>query len=211
MSRNRELNEQMKDATRQKLLEAALRLFSEKTIDAVNMTEVAEAAGVGSTTIYRHFDRKPDLVLAVSVWAWEQYRQANTLIVDQSGKTAAGVLEFYLDSFIDLYRHHPDIMRFNQYFNAYVKREGIPPERMRPYAAVIDALAERFHRNYLLGQRDGTLRAGIPEDEMFSATLHLMLAAVTRYAVGLVYDAGIDPEQELELLKRMLMREFTVR
>jgi hypothetical protein len=46
--------------------------------------------------------------------------------------------------------------------------------------------------------------------EMFSATLHLMMAAATRYAVGLICDAGVDPEKELELLKDMLMQRFTV-
>jgi hypothetical protein len=48
---------------------------------------------------------------------------------------------------------------------------------------------------------------------MFSTTLHLMLAAVTRYAVGLVYipASGLDAEKELEKLKEaMLLRYKTV-
>ena len=40
------------------------------------------------------------------------------------------------------------------------------------------------------------------------AAVHLMPAAVTRCAVGLVYHEGTDPEQELLLLKNMLLREF---
>ena len=38
---------------------------------------------------------------------------------------------------------------------------------------------------------------------MFSTTLHLMLAAATRYAIGLVYipESGFDAEKELEKLK----------
>jgi len=31
---------------------------------------------------------------------------------------------------------------------------------------------------------------------------------VTRYAVGLVYQSGDNPERELETLKRILMREY---
>ena len=48
---------------------------------------------------------------------------------------------------------------------------------------------------------------------MFSTTLHLMLAAVTRYAIGLVYipENGFDAEKELEKLKEaMLLRYKTV-
>ena len=210
MSYNPEKDAQKYAATHEKILETALRMFAEKTIDAVSLVDIAKEANVGQGTIYRHFDKKPDVVLAVSAWAWDDYRKKNTLTVDKSRMTAAEVFEFYLEAFIDLYRNHRDLLCFNQYFNAYVKREGIPEERMEPYKEVIDSLADRFHQNYLLGEKDGTLRTDVPEEEMFSATLHLMLAAVTRYAVGLVYDAGIDPEKELELLKRLLMQEYTI-
>ena len=37
----------------------------------------------------------------------------------------------------------------------------------------------------------------------------LMPAAATRYAVGLVYGGGQDPEKELVLLKNMLLREHS--
>ena len=113
MSRSPILDEQMKEATRQKIMETALRVFSEKTIDAVNMAEIAKEAYVGQGTIYRLFDKKPDLVLSVGAWMWTQYRARNSRKVDTSGMTAAEVFEFYLESFIDLYRNHRDILRFN--------------------------------------------------------------------------------------------------
>ena len=46
------------------------------------------------------------------------------------------------------------------------------------------------------------------EDASIVAT-HLMLAVATRYAVGLVYEGGVDPEKELILQKSMLLREYT--
>lgn len=209
MSTNPEKDAHKYGETHQKLLETGFRIFSEKTIGAANLTDIANEAGVGVMTVYRHFDKKPDLVLAVSAWVWEEYRKSMT-VEDRFGMKASDSFSRYLDAFIDLYRNHPDLLRFNQYFNAYVKREGIPPERMQPYEKVIDKVAEQFHQLYLQGREDGTIRTDIPEKEIFSATMHLMLAAVTRYAVGLVYDAGVDPEQELLLLKKMLMREYVV-
>ena len=53
------------------------------------------------------------------------------------------------------------------------------------------------------------MRTDLPAQEVFATSLHLMLAAATRYAVGLVYRSG-DPEQELELLKSMLLDRFTI-
>ena len=63
---------------------------------------------------------------------------------------------------------------------------------------------------YKRAERDHTIRTDEPEDEMFSTTLHLMLAAVTRYAIGLVYipESGFDAEKELEKLKEAMMLRY---
>ena len=66
---------------------------------------------------------------------------------------------------------------------------------------------------YTRAAQDHTVRTDEPEEEMFSTTLHLMLAAVTRYAVGLVYipESGFDAEKELEKMKMALLHEYEER
>ena len=75
---------------------------------------------------------------------------------------------------------------------------------------MIDGLEKQFHIIYDKGVQDHTIRTDIPEKKMFSTTLHLMLAAVTRYAVGLVYqpDEGFDDIAELEVLKEALLQKY---
>ena len=77
---------------------------------------------------------------------------------------------------------------------------------------MVDELSRLFHNVYEKGMRDGTLRKDISEEAMFSSFFHIMLAAVTRYAVGLVYipEQGSDPESELEMLKEILLSRYTV-
>ena len=209
MSINPEKDAIRVEARKREIMDAAFSVFTERSIDKVTMNDVAAAAGIGVATVYRHFSTKPALVLAVAAKAWGDYAEANyQQLPGTDSRSAAQVYEFFLDSFIDLYRNHQDLLRFNQMFNIYVRAEGITGDQLKPYNDMIGTLAERFHHMYLLAEKNGTLRTDVPEQEMFSATLHLMLAASTRYAVGLVYDAGIDPERELELLKRMLIREF---
>ena len=76
---------------------------------------------------------------------------------------------------------------------------------------MVDTLKKAFHELYLTGMKDGTLRTDLPESVMFSSSFHIMLAAVTRYAMGLVYlEADVDPERELVLLEEALFKVYAV-
>ena len=57
----------------QHILKTAYSLFSEKGIIPVTIIEIAKANGVGRATVFRYFTTKLDLVIAVSIWKWEQY------------------------------------------------------------------------------------------------------------------------------------------
>ena len=52
------------------IVEKAVRLFIEKGINNVTMTDIAKDIGVGEATLYRYFGRKQNIVLlgAVSLW-----------------------------------------------------------------------------------------------------------------------------------------------
>ena len=201
---------------RRHFLEKAYELFTRKNIESVSMIEVARECGYGTMTLYRYFSTKPQLVVAVAAWIWGQTileNQERRPNADFEGMTALGILEFYLDSFIELYRHNRDLLRFNQFFNIYIQSESIDPEVMKPYRDMIEGLKPEFHVIYERAQQDHTVRTDESEEEMFSTTLHLMLAAATRYAIGLVYipESGFDAEKELGKLKEaMLLRYKTV-
>ncbi|HEX3438505.1 MAG TPA: TetR/AcrR family transcriptional regulator [Pseudacidobacterium sp.] len=55
-------------AAHQKVLEAALKLFAERGIDATSMDAIAEASGVSKATIYKHWRDKDTLCLEVLVY-----------------------------------------------------------------------------------------------------------------------------------------------
>ncbi len=102
------------------------------------------------------------------------------------------------------------MLRFNQFVNIYLQTENIAQDAVKPYQEFIVRLEKEFQAIYAKGEQDHTIRTDVPEVEMFSTTLHLMLAVVTRYAVGLAYQPGdgFDAEKELETQKRMLLREY---
>ena len=202
-----------KMAKHQHILEVAFQLFSDRGIELVTMPEVAEAAGVGRATLYRYFTTKLDLVIAVGTWKWEEYIQARNASLPKEEKdrmTAAEYLRFYLDGFLDLYRNHRDILRFNYNFNSYLRYEAGTSEQKAPYMSMVDNLGEMFHELYERGMRDGTLRTDITEEAMFSSSFHIMLGTVTRYAVGLVYipEKVTEPEEELIMLEELLLSRY---
>ena len=94
-------------------------------------------------------------------------------------------------------------------FNVYVRAAEIDAETLGPYRDVMNMLRERYRGILQKAHEDGTLRTDMDEEVMFSTTLHLMLAAVTRYAVGLVYRSESDPEQELLFQRDLLLQRFT--
>lgn len=199
---------------RQKILEVGFKLYSEHSIDAVSMQRIADAGGISFATMYRYFDSKLALVVEIGALKWGEFARENAEWMDANGAkdmTAAEQFENYLDRYIYLYRERQDLLRFNQFFNVFVSHEECDPAVMKPYLDIIDEVADRFHDICEKAKADGTLRTDIPEPAMFAGTLHIMLAAATRYAVGLVYKPeGSDPERELLQLKDMMLREYVI-
>ena len=194
---------------RNAFLETGFALFSGHGIESVTMQRIADESGYGVATLYRYYNNKPALVIAIAARKWEEYI-SSSLRQQHEDLTAAQSFTNFLDSFVDLYRNHRDLLRFNQFFNIYVNSESIEAGEMGQYQAAIEMLAERFHLTYEKAKTDHTLRTDIPEKVIFSTTLHLMLAAATRYAVGLIYtpEDAYDPETELITLHDALLEKY---
>ena len=208
--RDKEKDAAEKAIRQQHAMETAFHLFAENGIDQVTMPDIAKESGVGRPSLYRYFSSKVDLVIAIGTSKWEEYIASHNATITQeerSRMTGAETLRWYMDAFLDLYRNHSNFLRFNYYFNSYLRREGPTQEQMAGFLRLVDGLGADFHELYQKGMADGTLRSDIPEDFMFSSTFHIMLAAVTRYAVGLVYK-GTNPDSELVLLDNALLREY---
>lgn len=202
-----------KPLTRQCFLEKGFKLFSRKNIGSVSLEEIAKESGHGIATLYRYFGSKSHFVLEVASFKWGEFFKENRKrrpVPDFEGITSAQMFAFYLDTFLELYKNNRDLLRFNQMLNIYI-RSGEADENIgERYQTLLKPINVYFHNMYEKGKLDGTIRTDVSEDEMFSVTIHLMLAVVTRYAVGLVYEPdGFDALKELEIQKEMLFLKYT--
>lgn len=77
------------EVTRQLLLDAAERLFSEKGVSSTSLSEIAEAAGVTRGAIYWHFTNKVDLFDAMHARVAMPLEQMEEEILQQENPITA--------------------------------------------------------------------------------------------------------------------------
>ena len=89
-------------ATRERVVECALSLFSERGTTAVSMRELADAAGVTVPGLYYHFASKADLIRAVyrerfdaEPWVPPAPAPVEQLVVEQASRELSRFLDHY--------------------------------------------------------------------------------------------------------------------
>lgn len=208
------LSAKQMEQRRREMYEAAFALFSQRGIEPTSIQEVADAAGFGVASIYRYFDDKTTLVIETMAWKWNEYLEAvNAEYARRNGPSMCALeeFEFYLDSYLMLYRHHPDLLRFNASFDLYVQREEVTEDRLAPYIESVNLFLEKFRVVRQKALVDQTMRTDIDEEELFYTAMYSMLTLVTKFSFGLIYPASDDFDRERALLrqKQMLMEYVT--
>jgi AcrR family transcriptional regulator len=60
------------DDTHQEMIETAVRLISEKGVEALSIAALSRAMGINRTTVYYHFEHRQALIEAVTNWSSRQ-------------------------------------------------------------------------------------------------------------------------------------------
>lgn len=85
--------------TRDRILDVALRLFTEKGFDATSLQEVADELGFTKAALYYHYRSKEDILMALHMRMHEIGRQALDELAD--GPVSLDIWESLLDSVLD--------------------------------------------------------------------------------------------------------------
>lgn len=113
---------------KEQLMKAGFKLFSENGIENVSLQKVADAADVGVATMYKYYQTKVKLVVAISGKIWGDLWKS---VLAQNGPdffenfTAYEYIEFYLDMIIRLYREKPEMLRFSNNYKNFIYHEGM--------------------------------------------------------------------------------------
>lgn len=106
------VREKKKKKTRQAIMQAAIRLFSEKGFEKTSIEELAKAAGIGKGTIYGYFQTKTDILHAFCEDELECLHEELTTNADKEIPILQQIVRIYMSEF----RHITENREFARLF-----------------------------------------------------------------------------------------------
>jgi AcrR family transcriptional regulator len=151
---------------RERLCEAAERLFAERGPDAVTMRQLASELGVSPMTPYRYFEDKDDILAAVRANGFNRFAEAlETARAIASGARARGTAVG--EAYVTFALEHPHSYKLMFDFNQ-------PHSEKYPELAAAGQRAQETMTGYIKDAFAEGLMAGDPEQIglMFWAAIH---------------------------------------
>ncbi len=99
-----------KEAKKQEILQAALRVFAEKGVDATKIHEIAEAAGIAKGTIYLYFNNKEEIFQSILKLHSSMMESNITSLLSESNDPEEQLKQLILRSVEDAKHSHPEII-----------------------------------------------------------------------------------------------------
>lgn len=194
----------IKEIRKKQIIDAAFEIFVERKIEPVIMGDIANAAHVGRATLFRYYPNKLELVIAVCAEKWKEYLDAldeKRPISSVGDIPAIDRFIFTMDSYIDMYKNHKDLLQFNDNFNHYVSHEGYTEGQLRAFHESLHSADTRFYMMYEKAKEDHSFRTDIPMGEFMRVTVHTMMTACTYYASGFIWGAEENKDYTPELMR----------
>ena len=142
---------------REKMLDAAARLFGRRRFHEVRMDDVAAEAGVAKGTLYRYFEDKQAMYLALLTRASGQFIAELTERADAAA-TARGKLVAVVDGCLAFFDRQPHLYTL-------IQRAEVAHEQGAafPWQAARDRAGALLHDIFRQAERDGAFVVRHPE------------------------------------------------
>jgi len=173
--------------TRERLLDAAGRVFCEKGVTNTSLNDIAEAAGVTRGAIYWHFKNKPDLIEAL----WRRTDMpVDDVFSNRCCMAGADPLGLIRQRAVDMLRHALSDADTRQVWDIiFHKSENVNDTQALKLRLLNsrDECADNVERVFQAAVSAGQLPAKLDIDTAVSGLFC--------YIEGLIYNSLIDPER----------------
>lgn len=184
---------------------AGARLFLEKGIDNVRMTDIADETGIGVATLYRYFGTKTRITIIAMTHLWNDINKMFTGVYESEvflKQTGIKQLSDLMRMALVFYSAHRDFMKLLGEFDLFLIRESVPKEELVGYEQSIINFYPLFEQAYQTGLRDGTVREMENFQLCYTTFAHALMELSKKLMQGelLPSDHFSDAGSELSLL-----------
>ncbi|MBP0971830.1 MAG: TetR/AcrR family transcriptional regulator [Oscillospiraceae bacterium] len=180
-------------------------MFLKHGIEAVKMTDIADACGVGVATLYRYFGTKTAVTIAAMTYLWtdlkEKFRgiyESQSFLNQNGCKRIHDLMKMYLQ----LFDKHPSFMRLLGEFDLMLVSEEVPKAMLYDYERSIINFYPVVEASYLAGIKDGSIRSDIDFKVFYLTYTHAMMELCKKILRGdlLPSDDFAEGKTELNML-----------
>ena len=149
--------QQKAQATKARITETAMHLFSEQGFAATSTKQIAQAAGVSEGLIFRYFPTKLDLLHSLAQTRRTFSGEIRALLEDAENRPASECLRTIADGFVNLVRSE------TQFLNMMLSESRTNDELYEVFSQIVsttaDSLAAYLERRVRAGELRQSLRA----------------------------------------------------
>ena len=212
----KEEKEDAKTERKRRILSSAFELFSERGIDSIAITDIANKAEIGVASIYRYYETKEQIAINTAIWAWRE--QADFIfnkISNENYDKLPGIkkIETICNVFLDLFLDKPDFLRFIYFFDSYVYRQNIEKQKFAEYEENIKSIQKKIVDAIQFGLTDNTIRVpqGFSENDLYYTMMHSLFSTTQKLSLSedmLVMNKDVAAKKQIELLIKMLLNSI---
>lgn len=166
------------DDKRQRILDAAVRVFARKGYFASRVSDVARAAGIADGTIYLYFRNKDDVLVSLFDEIMSEHVEA--------GRREVSNIEGAPQKLLAIAQHHLRLLGGNRELAVVFQVE------LRQSTRFMERFTASWFKDYLEllttaideGQKDGSLRAELPKKVLAKALFGALDEMVTSWMLG---------------------------
>ena len=199
-----------KNLRRDKVLLSAAQLFLDKGIEAVKMTDVADACDMGVASLYRYFGTKTQLVILTGQMLWQDVRELFRQLFEDENYYAKNGFERLTELFSffpSLLQRHRGFLKFIHEFDENMQREDVSPDALEDYESTLLSFFPPFEEAYRLGLEDGSVRKIENFERFYFTATHSLLLMCQKFVCRgiLKSDTEAGAYYEIALMVRILM------
>ncbi len=194
------------------ILNAAEKLFSKKGIENTTMQDIADEANLGVATVFRFFQKKEKIIVAVATKRLEQILEIFQQIASMNISCFEKINRLLDHLMKNQSSDRNDTVKILENFESYAARITDEIEDFDIYKSVYREISKTFSKIVEEGVRDGSIRSDINIEETLITLVNAGATFARKLSLQksiLFIELDLEPEKQADLLKNIILDYLT--